>query len=75
MKSYQLNDLDAAQVRAILRTHAEIQDQSSLRNEELRGRLSQEEADMDETIHDLKEIHGEISRDRDNLKRLADIFK
>jgi len=63
-------DADAAVVRAILLTHAEMQDQQAIANEELRGRL----ADEPEMVEDLKDIHEVLSDDTDNLKRLANFF-
>lgn len=72
-KSYELTPAEAAQVRAILQTHAEIQDQQAMQNEELRGRISQEDAD--ELVESLEDVHTTLTDDCANLRRLADIFQ
>lgn len=74
-KSYELTPAEAVQVRAILLTHAEMQDQRTIQNEELRGRLSLEnDPEMKEMIVDLEQTNKVLSQDTENLKRLADIF-
>jgi hypothetical protein len=73
-------DDDAQQVRAILLTHAEMQDRMTLDNEALRGKMaermksSSDPSDEQATIDDLADIHQDIVEDRDNLKRIADYF-
>lgn len=64
---------DAAQVRAILLTHAEMQDQTSVRSEAVLARLKADQADSD-MIEDLEESIADTITDSDNLKRLANLF-
>lgn len=64
-----LSDDDARTVRAILLTHAEMQDRQALDNEALRGN----EKDQD-VVDELADIHEDLLEDRDNLKRIADLF-
>lgn len=70
----EIPDEDAATIRAILLTHAEMQDQAMVKNEQERGRLMKRGGE-DERIDDLKEDHEDLIEDRDNLKRIADIFQ
>lgn len=72
-KPYMLNDEDAAQVKAILMTHAEIQDHRTLDSMKILGRLKRDEPD-DELIPDLQGQINDFETDCDNLKRIADIF-
>lgn len=72
----EIPDEDAAVVRAILLTHAEMQDRQTVENEEIRGRLKREGGDGAEAmIESLEEMHGDLIEDRDDLKRLADYFQ
>lgn len=71
VKNYALNDDDAAQVRAILLTHAEMQDRQSIANEELRGRPGQD----GEMVVMLAEANADIDGDVQNLKRIAKVFE
>lgn len=69
---------DKAQVRAILETHAEMQDQRSLQNEELMSRMNVEEADDHDAqllVRDLQDQNDTFNGDCDNLRRIADIFR
>lgn len=62
---------DRAQVKAILLTHAEMQDQRI--NEVLteQGRMINDEPDEVDMIADLREQADEFTADSDNLKRIA----
>jgi hypothetical protein len=71
VKNYALSDDDAQQVRAILLTHAEMQDRQAIENEGLRGRPDQDQ----EMVDLLEEAHEDLSEDIDNLKRIAKIFE
>jgi hypothetical protein len=68
---------DKAQVRAILETHAEMQDQRTVENLELVSRLQVEEPDDQEArslVRDLKAQNETFDGDCDNLRRIAKIF-
>lgn len=64
-----ITDDDARTVRAILLTHAEMQDRQALANEALRGNEEDQEV-----VEDLSDMHEDLIEDRDNLKRIADFF-
>lgn len=72
-KLYRLTETDAAQVKAILLTHAEMQDHRTLESMSLLGRLKRDEPD-DELIADLQGQVNDFEVDCDNLKRIAEIF-
>lgn len=72
-KPYMLTDTDAAQIKAILLTHAEMQDHRTLESMSLLGRLKRDEPD-DELIPDLQGQINDFEEDCDNLKRIANIF-
>lgn len=69
---------DIRQVRAILLTHAELQDRRAIPSMELLARLTRDNPDPDETvaemIEDLKEQVEDFEADSDNLKRIASFF-
>lgn len=68
---------DKAQVRAILETHAEMQDQRTVENLELMSRLNVEEPDDEDArslVLDLKDQNATFDGDCDNLRRIAKIF-
>jgi hypothetical protein len=72
-----MSDADKAQVRAILETHAEMQDQRSLENLELMSRLNVEEANDEDAralVLDLKDQNATFDNDCDNLRRIAKLF-
>lgn len=73
LKPYMMTEEDAAQVRAILLTHAEMQDHRTLESMSLLGRLKRDEPE-DELIVDLQGQINDFEVDCDNLKRIADIF-
>ncbi len=76
-KLYRLTDTDAAQVKAILLTHAEMQDHRTLESMSVLGRLKRDEPDDEdaqETMIDLQGSILDLEVDCDNLKRIADIF-
>jgi aminopeptidase N len=68
-----LSPIDRAQVKAILRTHAEMQDRSLLSGEEVIARLKRDEPES-ELLANMIEDAAEILEDTTNLKRLADLF-
>lgn len=73
----QLTTEDRAQVKAILMTHAEMQDQRTLESEQVLGRLKHENEGDDETeemIEDLEESIADLTKDSENLKRIASKF-
>lgn len=77
MQMVMISPEDKAQVRAILETHAEMQDQRSLENLELMSRLNVEEAndpDARALVLDLKDQNATFDGDCDNLRRIAKIF-
>lgn len=70
-----LDDDDAATVKAILLTHAEMQDRNALEGEEVIARLTVEEpVAAADTIDDLNDCNDVIMEDVDNLRRIADKF-
>jgi hypothetical protein len=73
MKQYQLSEQDAATVKAILLTHATMQDHRALESMSLLGRLKRDEPD-DELIPDLQGQINDFEADTDNLTRIANIF-
>lgn len=64
---------DCAQVKAILLTHAELQDRNLLNAEGVLARLKRDEPDS-ELIGDLEQDNIELVADTENLKRLANLF-
>lgn len=64
---------DRAQIKAILLTHAEMQDRTTLKGEEVLARLKRDEPDS-ELIADLEEDAADLLADTENLKRLANLF-
>jgi len=73
-----INAEDAAQVRAILLTHAELQDTRLLKTMEVLSRLKAIEDDSDELVATIAEMTATISfveEDSDNLKRIAELFE
>lgn len=68
-----LTPADRAQVKAILLTHAEMQDRSVLSGEEVIARLKRDEPDS-ELLANMMEDAADILEDTTNLKRLADLF-
>lgn len=73
MKTITLSDEDAAQVKAIMMMHAEMQDHRSLEAEAVLGRLQRDEPDS-ELIHNMVEDGQDIADDVENLKRIAALF-
>ena len=69
----ELTPADRAQIKAILMTHAELQDRTSLKGEEVLARLKRDEPDSD-LIADLEEDAADLLADTENLKRLANLF-
>lgn len=77
MQMIMISDEDKAQVRAILETHAEMQDQRTVENLELVSRLQVEEPDDDEArslVRDLKDQNETFDNDCDNLRRISKYF-
>lgn len=72
-----LSPEDRAQVKAILMTHAEMQDHRTVESEVVLGRLKADEEPDDEVremIDDLEESIKDCTEDSENLKRLASKF-
>jgi hypothetical protein len=77
MQMVMISDEDKAQVRAILETHAEMQDQRTVENLELVSRLQVEEPDDNDArslVRDLKAQNETFDGDCDNLRRIAKLF-
>jgi hypothetical protein len=77
MQMVMISDEDKAQVRAILETHAEMQDRRSLENLELISRMNVQEADDKDArllVRDLKDQNKTFEGDCDNLNRIAKLF-
>lgn len=75
MKMVMISETDAAQVKAILMTHAEMQDQRSVESMTLMGRLKRDEpVDGAAMIADLADQVTVFDNDCDNLRRIAQIF-
>jgi hypothetical protein len=70
----QLTPEDRAQVKAILLTHAEMQDQMTLQSEGVLGRLKHDEPEAVDMIQDLEDSIEDCTEDSENLKRLANKF-
>lgn len=73
MKTITLSDQDAAQVKAIMMMHAEMQDQRSVEAEAVLGRLQRDEPDSD-LIDNMVEDGQDLTDDVENLKRIASLF-
>lgn len=73
---YLLSDDDASQVRAILLTHAELQDRETVKAEELHGRLKKDATTDEEldVVEDIEDQIEDLTGDTTNLKRIAKIF-
>lgn len=72
-----LSPTDAAQVRAILLTHAEMQDSRINDSLSLIGRLNADLRNDDEAQDMVASLEAQVELfedDADNLKRLADMF-
>lgn len=75
MRTIEISDEDAAQVQAILTTHAELQDHRTLESMQLLGRLKRDEPDTArDTIDDLTGQIEDFEADCDNLRRIAVLF-
>lgn len=75
MRNISISDEDAAQVVAILMTHAEMQDARSLESMQLLSRLRRDEPiSAAGTIEDLRGQVDDMENDCDNLRRIAQIF-
>lgn len=73
----QLTSQDRDQVKAILMTHAEMQDHRTLETEGVIARLMHEGGDDDEVavmVDQLNESVKDMTDDSENLKRLASHF-
>lgn len=76
-KTVTITESDAATIRAILNTHAEMQDRRTLEGEEIISRLkveSSDDEDAAEMIFELTRAGNDLTEDSDNLKRIADLF-
>lgn len=72
-----LNAADAAQVKAILSTHAEMQDMRTVDTEGVIARMKHEGGDDEEVAEMIAELSrsvDELTGDSENLKRLASLF-
>ena len=77
MRMIMISEADAAQVKAILMTHAEMQDQRVVESMTILGRLKRDEADDENAQELMIDLHEQIDTfevDCDNLKRIAQIF-
>jgi hypothetical protein len=78
MKTITLSEKDADQVKAILLTHAEMQDGHAIQSMELHARLKKDyqgTAPEDGVINDLETQVEDMEVDSENLKRIAAIFE
>jgi hypothetical protein len=76
-KNVLLSEADAATVKAILMTHAEMQDRRTLEGEEIISRLKVESPDDEDAVDmiaDLMQAGNDLTEDSDNLKRIAHLF-
>lgn len=76
-KQVMISEADAAQVKAILTTHAEMQDRRTLDGEQIISRLRIEQPndeDAQEMIDELTLVGAELILDTENLKRIAELF-
>ena len=73
MKTVEISFADAAQIKAILLTHAEMQDHRVLEGEGVISRLRVDEPDS-EVLVDLLEDADDLINDTENLKRIAGLF-
>lgn len=76
-KTVTITESDAAQIKAILMTHAEMQDRRTLEGEEIIGRLrieSPNDEDACDMIDELLQAGNDLTEDSDNLKRIARLF-
>lgn len=77
MRVINLSEVDAQQVKAILMTHAELQDLEGIKSTDLLARMSADNDDSEEMgtmIECLTEQVDDFTEDSDNLKRLAALF-
>lgn len=79
MKTIQVSEDDANQIKAILLTHAELADNHSMPSLELIGRMKLEDQanpddEVKQMIVDLQSQVDDFEMDCDNLKRLALLF-
>ena len=74
MKTVMISQEDAAQVKAILLTHAEMQDHRTIESMTILGRLKHDEPEEVDMIALLKDQVDDFENDTDNLKRIAQIF-
>jgi hypothetical protein len=65
---------DRQQVRAILLTHAEMQDRSAITSMELLARIKRDEPEEEDMIDELEDQIEVLEDDSDNLKRLGNLF-
>lgn len=76
MRTIEISLDDAAQVQAILMTHAEMQDHRTLESMNLLGRLKRDEPDdAKDMIDDLQGQITDFEEDCDNLRRIASLFE
>lgn len=73
-----LSPEDSSTIRAILLTHAEMQDQRAIPSMELVSRLRKDNSSEDDTVMDMiEDLEDQVEvfeKDSDNLKRIADMF-
>jgi hypothetical protein len=77
MRTIQLSEVDAQQVKAILMTHAEMQDLGALSSTDVMTRLiasDDHDSDTEGMIDILADQVGDLEWDSDNLKRIANLF-
>lgn len=75
MRTITMSEADAQQIKAIMLTHAELQDLRSVESTELFARMkSAGDSEMDDMAATLLEQVEEFDHDSSNLRRIAQLF-
>lgn len=74
MKIIRLTPDDAAQVKALILSFAELSDQNAMSSEVILGRIRHDCPDQPDMIDALEEQISDFNEDSDNLKRIALMF-
>lgn len=75
MRTITMSEDDAQQIKAIMLTHAELQDLRSVESTELFARMkSAGDSDSDDMAAVLLEQVEEFDNDSNNLRRIAHLF-
>lgn len=75
MKTITLSDEDAAQARAVLQSYAEMSDMHVNPSMAMLSKMQHDEPGELQMINDLQQQVTDFEEDRDNLRRIADLFK